>query len=802
MKKRNSFILIGLILPILSIVFSFTSLQTEDNPILQSIIKKYNDYFLRLPQQKVYLQLDKNHYNADETLWFKASLLNAENHRPDSSCTNLYVELINPSGYIVQSKLVRMTGGFGNGDFSFQDTIPEGVYKIRAFTNWMRNFSDAFYFEREIYLANAEFSHYVTREELHKIKRERRKNAKLELSYDIQFLPEGGHLLSGVENKLGFKALNDLGHGFPVKGTITDSKGTKIADFKGSELGMGSVSFTPLLNEKYIAVVEVGENEKPLKISIPDALEFGVNIAATSNNGKIRIRLVSNFSASQLPPNTAYFLIGQTRGKIVFTKEFDLKNPENIYEIATGLLPDGILHLTLFNVYSQPVSERLVFVNNQNELKINLGLVKSITTTRDKMSFSLKVSDKSNNPVKGSFALSIANSDDFSSGESMLSNLLLSSDLNGKIETPYYYFTDWSPEKQKQLDNLMLTQGWRRFIWKNLMSDIKLTPKYENEKGIIISGKVTKEFFGIPLRDIKVTLTILNEFNDVFTVRSGERGLYRFENLDYQDTVSVSIEAVRASGRHNLILGVDEMPEMKDKEMHYKTNQTLTHRGEKGQWVPPADPAKNDPYAERNNKLYRIHEEPSASNVIIIDERTQHYQSVGQILEGRIPGVNVNGNNVNIRGNGSGGNSNPLFLVDGMPVDADFAMNMNPFDVERIEILKGPETAVYGSRGGNGVIAIYTKRGKFMKKGVLEFQMLGYATPKEYYNPKFEYRVDDVFEDDRRTILWIPTILIDANGEATATFYTSDVKGNFTIRAEGISNEGVPGIGETRFEVK
>ncbi len=803
MGKRKFLIVFALLAPILVLFLAFSPLQENVHPILQNILKKFEGYIARLPEQKVYLHLDKSKYNADETLWFKAYLLNAADHKPDSSTTNLYVELISPSGFIAQSKLIRMTNGFGNGDFSFLDTIPEGVYKIRAFTNWMRNFNGDFFFEKEVYIANPAFSAYVSREDLRTIKKENRKNQKKELKIDIQFLPEGGHMLAGVENRIGFKALNELGHGFPVKGRIVDSKENTIVEFESSQLGMGSFILTPALNEKYTALVNVA-GDKPEIITIPEALPRGVAISAQrSAKGIISIKVLNNFPSRQLPANNNYFLLAHSRGRIIFTHEFILNEPVNSFEITESQLPSGIIHLTLFNAYSLPVSERLLFINNGDALNVSMELFGNTLSSREKNSVKIKISDKNNNPISGHFSFSIANSEDIDKSDNIVSYLLLNSDLKGTIENPQYYFSSTSSENKNNLDNLMLTQGWRRFSWTGVLSDVKIPAKYENEKGILISGRVTKEFFNRPLRDIKVTLSILNEFNDVFTARSGEKGIYRFESLDYADTVSVSIEAVRASGKHNLILYVDAMPDDRDKGMQYKTNQKLTQKGEKSDREPASDPADVDPYAERNNAISRLHDEPSPANVIIVDESNRSYQSIGQIIEGRVPGVMVTGNNVNIRGSRSmGTNTDPLFLVDGMPVDAEYAMGMNPYDVERIEILKGAETAIYGSRGANGVIAIYTKRGKFMKKGILEFKMLGYATPKEYYKPSFEYRKDDVFVDDRRTILWQPSVKTDLKGEAMVTFYTSDTKGNFTLCIEGISNEGIPGMAETRIEVK
>jgi TonB-dependent SusC/RagA subfamily outer membrane receptor len=122
--------------------------------------------------------------------------------------------------------------------------------------------------------------------------------------------------------------------------------------------------------------------------------------------------------------------------------------------------------------------------------------------------------------------------------------------------------------------------------------------------------------------------------------------------------------------------------------------------------------------------------------------------------------------------------------------------------VERIEVIKGPEAAIYGSRGANGVVAIYTKRGKFMVRGMIEFTMQGYSTPKEYYVPKYPYREDDPFIDDRRTLLWVPYLEPDTNGSFETSFYTSDIKGYYILSVEGISMKGIPGSGTTVLSIQ
>ena len=93
---------------------------------------------------------------------------------------------------------------------------------------------------------------------------------------------------------------------------------------------------------------------------------------------------------------------------------------------------------------------------------------------------------------------------------------------------------------------------------------------------------------------------------------------------------------------------------------------------------------------------------------------------VDNALKGLAAGVNVTTSSgqpgasarIRIRGNGSVTNSDPLYIVDGMPIEGGIDY-INPSDIESIEVLKdASSTAVYGSRGANGVVLVTTKKGK------------------------------------------------------------------------------------------
>jgi TonB-dependent SusC/RagA subfamily outer membrane receptor len=196
-----------------------------------------------------------------------------------------------------------------------------------------------------------------------------------------------------------------------------------------------------------------------------------------------------------------------------------------------------------------------------------------------------------------------------------------------------------------------------------------------------------------------------------------------------------------------------------------------------------------------------IHGEPD--DVIYVDDHLATYSNVLDIIKGRVPGVVVTGNSVQIRGvNSFISSTEPFYLIDDVPVDVSAVLSMSPHDIERIEILKGPSAAIYGTRGANGVIAIYTKRGQFMKKGYLEFQMLAYYRPREFYSPRYGTPFDHLFPDERVTLYWAPTIRTDSLGCAETEFYSSDRKGTFDVILEGIGTDGLTGQGKTSFTIE
>jgi len=783
----------GFIILLGIVLFSFRAGEKASMTPASGISAKLDEYYDKYPQQKVYLHLDKQTYHAGENIWFKVYFLNAKKHTPSSYSNTLVVEVLNSFGNSIMKRILKIKDGYAHGDFTVFDTIPTGLYEIRAYTNWMRNFGDEYFFRRQIDILNPEFSEQLYREDKLANKKLKKKSIRKSAKIDFQFFPEGGNLINGIENRVAFKAINELGLGLDVRGEVFNKKGKLIKEFTSFHKGMGAFTLTPDLNEKYYALIYYGENKKE-KAFLPEPLKSGYAIRADNrNNEEIIVRIKSTY------PDPEITLVGHVRGEVYYNTTTRLESGQANITIPTNLFPTGILQLTLFNQRTEPQSERLVFINHNDFLNIDLETDKETYGSREKITLEIDIRNKKNEPVSGNFSLAVSDHEmnqrtgDFYSG--IKSYLLLSSDLKGRIENPNYYFEKNTSETRQALDYLMMTHGWRRFIWENVIESVPLEINYPVQKGLTVRGTITREIFNLPLKNLPVTMTILSGFNDVYHARTNNKGEYVFNLPDYRDTINVEITARRESGRKNLVINIDET-EFPESEILYSSyTKEMPIRGTNT--FKPVEEPEPDP---NKNPLEGIHGKPD--NVIYIDEHLANYKDVFEIIKGRVPGVRVVGNSIQIRGpNSFFLSTEPLYLIDGVYVDANAVASMNPQDIERIEILKGPSSAIYGSRGANGVIAIYTKRGRFMKKGILEFQMLGYHQPREFYSPKYGTEFDFLYPDDRITLFWAPTILTDSLGHAETVFFSSDRKGTFNIILEGIGPNGHTGEGDSSFKV-
>ncbi|RYZ99948.1 MAG: hypothetical protein EOP47_15435, partial [Sphingobacteriaceae bacterium] len=372
---------------------------------------------------------------------------------------------------------------------------------------------------------------------------------------DVQFMPEGGNLVAGIKTKVGFKAIAEDGKGTAISGKILNSKQQEVATFKTTYAGMGSFEFTPKADEAYTAAIN-GIN-KTYQLPVVNAGGIALRIEQGIDGDSLTITATSKQAVSN---NTIYYLIGQARGVVCFAQVVALdRNQTQVLKAAKSAFPTGIARFTLINTNRQPISERQVFINNKDNLNVTIATEKQTYGIRDSIALAIQVKDNNNKPVQGIFSLAVTDDSQVktdSLSSNILNNLLLTSDLKGNIENPGYYFENIDT-KYTQLDNLLLTQGWVGFDWREIFKPITPLP-YQPEKEFIVSGTVTNAF-GKPIENSQVLL-----FNNKpFTIKdtlTNKDGKFIFKGLFPVDTAIYKLQARNKNGKEfNVGLKVDEV---------------------------------------------------------------------------------------------------------------------------------------------------------------------------------------------------------------------------------------------------
>ncbi|MBN2815036.1 MAG: TonB-dependent receptor plug domain-containing protein [Bacteroidales bacterium] len=798
MKKKLHPLRTMLILPVIVVL---TGSMSADDPRFTRISDALNRFTYVYPQQKVYLHTDKDEYRGGENMWIKAYLVNGRDHYPDTLSTNLYVELISPYQTRVQIKIFQLFRGFGIGDFVLSDTLSEGLYQLRAYTTWMQNFDSDYFFEKNFQLVNPQYVKQISPREARNNKKELADAIKLEAPVDLQFMPEGGHLVSGLESVVGFKAVNRMGMGAAVQGKVVDDKGNVAATFSTLRKGMGRFTLTPAAGRKYVALIEA--DDRQLKFPLPEALPYGLVMHAENGVKEIKLSVTSNQPVVSDPSANELLVTGQVGGQLYFYQVVRLSDGKALINVNKNIFPGGIVQFTVFSGRSEPLAERLVFLNRNDFMRIRVMASDTFTDNGMQTAVDIEVRDVLNRPLTANLSLAVTSDrpeSPYVNRDNVVSNLLLTSDLKGFIEDPLDYFTSVSDENMLALDNLMLTQGWRRFDWNSLLAGRYPMIRHHEEKGLTIKGRITHDFFNIPLKNCRVQLSVMDAYNDVFTQYTSDKGYFLFEKLVYYDTISAKIEAWRTSGRRNLVIALAE--ENQSPVMAHQGEYRLTTVSERDQKAYRLEVSEElrKAYAEEqerlaeernNNILTGPYGEPDY--ILYAKDIPQTSPNVLEAMKGRIPGVNIAGSQVTIRGPSTiYGNTEPLYLLDGSPVsNVQSILSIPVADIERVEVLKGPKASFYGVRGANGVIAVYTKRGHYMVRGKIEFEMLGYHYPRVFYQPA--YTPEDEPEE-QYTLFWEPVVMTNAQGKARVLLNKPGVQGNFRFNLQGISYMGHTGF--------
>lgn len=761
--------------------------------------EKLDNFIYEEKQEKVYLHFDKPQYAAGDDIWFKAYITSAVSHLPTEVSWNLYVELINDEKRLLDSLTLFIENGVAHGSFSLNRDLKPGSYRIRAYTEWMRNSDNDFFYRKDFKIVNPSFN-----EELNNIQKETIPKRKLM----VDFLAEGGDLIDGISTKIAIRATDINGRGIPVNGAIINDKGEKVTAFEANDLGYGLCFFKPKIEESYLALIQEDT------FYLPKVKNAGATIRVTHSYGSENVHIAVLSKNIDLKDGT---LVIHRRGQLLISAK-SLNDTTMVMPIKKSSLGAGIIHITFFDKNRIPLSERLVFPNPPvNETDISIIPDRNVYEKRSKVTLGL--GSKSDTIHSASLTINPQIESSYQEdGENIKNYLLLSSDLKGRIDSPESYLTG-TEEAYRALDVLMLTHGWFRFDWESLLAS-DFSPQYLPEKGLKIWGKAINYYNDKDLNEPLIGLTIpsIGVLNETFKI--SEHGTFQIAGLVLMDSTVIFMQAFREKN--------DKIKEYQSAkiELEYPPRPDVNQVPHNESDVKPDFLAKTKKLEEisiayfLDNQVTELEEvvvttknfkqdemdrrttlysEPD--NRLIMDSLGVFYTSVFDALY-RVPGVTVTGTFPNqsarIRGPVSlYGSNEPAYFLDGMLVDVAAIQMLPVQDVEFIDVIKGAQAATIGSRGAAGAILVYTRRGgssnqRERPSGLLSFTHPGYHKAKEFYSPQYDLdREEHIIPDFRTTLHWNPKLAFENNYTET-TFYTSDQTGSFVIRVEGMFTNGEP----------
>ena len=823
-------------------------IPNQENQLLQNIIDELIIYSQNGGAEKTYLHTDKDFYTNGETIWFKTYLVDGITHKASSKSTVVYVELLDVKDSIVEQRKLYVDAIGASGDIQIGDKITPGDYYLRSYTKFMLNNKEHMFFEKKIPILvqkiesdvnlenplGSDLSAHITNDEKH--------NPSV-LRPIIRFFPEGGQMVEGLSGVLGIEVTDAKGNGVALLGDIKDMTGEAVSHFESSDFGLGKTHFMPSPNKQYYASIMIDGREQ--KFALPEAISKGYVLSVKNRDDTILVQVKSSTNDGV----KGTLLIGHLRGNLIF-KRIGQEVDEDSYAVKlfTKELLDGVAQFTLFTPNGEPVCERLVFVDNpKNDLKLSVLSASKSYGLREKVSMDVALTDTKGTPLKGNFSMGVVTQNNYQGDNAMAANikswLLLDSDLGGTVQEAGYFFKDDSKERKHLLDALMLTHGWRRFVWNDILSEKgSKTFNFPAEKGIMITGRTTAFNNQDKPKKTLATLSILGEEIIHSQKSTNKQGEFSFGPFVYVDSITGIVQAAdtlrkrNSMQKHVSVFMDSPWPKIDVKNMERKRvrRQTIVDHQEylkesyrekiiDFQYNPKVTQLEEVVVKEYRKTRTQIINEAmdsditftSPSNRVYIDSILGSKAFSALDLLRRVAGVQVFGSypfeSVQIRGVGSINASNgPLFLVDGFAVDPEVAQTMRASEVMFIDVVKGPDAALWGSRGANGVVAIYTDRGfRFDDRpeeevpGITNFKLPGFHKVREFYSPNYIIPQGAHEKPDYRTTLfWEPNIELDENGKSSIRFHTGDNTGKYVVKIEGITNDGRPIHGIYNIEVQ
>jgi hypothetical protein len=789
-----------LILLLFEFIFFLSAAFAQNDTVDKKIISSFNQYRSRYFQEKLFVHTDKDSYISREICWFRIYYVDAFYNRPASLSKIAYIEILDKRNRPVLQQKVSLKPGESNGSLIIPVTVSSGTYILRAYTSWMKNSSPDYYFQKSIRILNPR-------------EPQPEQSSSKTKHYDIQFFPEGGNFVQDIETRVGFRITDVYGKGLDCEGILLNSNSDTILRFHPMHLGLGHFVFTPTVGQNYRAVIRFPLGEQAIK-ELPPSYSNGyvMNVSKTSEGEiAVNVRVTGGFDGQEI------YLFTHGRHSLLSVKRGRLVNRKEQFVIKTQDMEDGVSQITLFDKAGQPVCERLYFKYPEKKMMI-LTEINPAYGIREKIDVNLLVKDQVGSPLPANMSLAVYRLDSLQQiDETDIRNYLyLSSDL-GAVESPAFYFNGDERSREENMDNLMLTQGWRRFVWKDLLQNATTPLEFSPElNGHFVQGRLVNNNTGAAAAGINVYFSIPSARTQFRVTTSNADGKVKFEMPGFYGSQEIILQTNPAedSSSHvemispfsnqfsgNLLPILPLPPGNSATLLDQSIDEQVQHiyKGTQLNQFTMQAVDTNSFYVEPDEKY-------------LLDDYTR-FQTMEEVLREYVRSVSVSRKqdkfqlHLEDKAQREFFGEGPLILIDGVPFfDADELFHQDPMRIKRLDLMNREYSLGY--QNFKGIINLTTYQGDLngiqMNSHATVLDYPGIPEQREFFSPVYETedQINSPLPDFRTLLYWAPDIQSGDQGTKLIHFYSSDLPGRYAVVIMGLTETGIPGSQVFYFSVK
>jgi hypothetical protein len=732
----------------------------------------------RYPQEKIYLAFNKSKFVVGETIRMKGFVFSGY-HISDIS-TNLYTELYNDHKLLISKKTFALINGVAEGGITISDSLPEGIYCIRAYTNWMLNFNEDFQSIQPILVYNPS--------SVLKLKTN-------DASWEAKAFVEGGTLLNNRLANIAVR-LNSAGklpqnwHGYLADGTAPLQP---ITRFQSLDKNVAIFQFVPEAGRQYKIIVE-DSNGHSSAILLPPVSVTGVNLSVKQQDASLQYQI----DFSNMPADEPYKIVGTIDNDIVYRATVINTDSTFVHSISTAQIDRGVLRLTLFNKNYQVVAERLCFLSPDADKKPVLDSLSLSSKTRSANQFNLQadsgktytvvvMDEKAANPFAENNLLSVC---------------WLTGDFKNTIHDAGGYFGNNNSRSKEIIDALLITEKWHRFNWEEILNSRFPVIEFQKDNFLTYNATVYYKKSKLPNESISMVLFLPDSSRHFLQAKTDADGKFILDGLVFENNAKISYQLANKK-LDNTALEIVFAPEtcyLQYEQPLPVSNYTLAPNSSKeaptAEIVQSIENLKNQQLSKAKfNTLNEVVLKAKARSATqLLDEKLSSgrfynpRETVYDFVNEKQPGTEGSNLLYWLKGRIPGDPKKVVYYIDEWKTEETM---LNLILLTDIAIIK-----IQGKLAGHQVM-IYLKRsgGMLSNARPLNNSMIaGYAATENFISPDYSDSFYSNWKTDNREILfWGNAVQSDTTGPSVPIrFYNNDDAKKFRIVIMSISADGIP----------